>query len=78
MIDLPRLPGPLASDVVISFNGLFANFSTGDTPSGMDRTSYLFPDNKPRGGNILFLDGHVAWRPFTAMKIRGGPNDLWF
>ena len=26
--------------------------------------------NKPLGGNILFLDGHVDWRPFDMMKNR--------
>jgi prepilin-type N-terminal cleavage/methylation domain-containing protein len=30
------------------------------------------------GGNLLFLDGHVIWRPFDQMKLRGGPNELWF
>lgn len=26
--------------------------------------------SKPAGGNILFLDGHCAWRPFEEMVIR--------
>jgi prepilin-type N-terminal cleavage/methylation domain-containing protein/prepilin-type processing-associated H-X9-DG protein len=33
---------------------------------------------KPTGGNILFLDGHVSWRPFAEMQLRfWGPNH-WF
>ena len=29
--------------------------------------------NDPAGGNILFLDGHAAWRRFIAMKYRYQP-----
>ena len=33
---------------------------------------------QPTGGNILFLDGHVTWRPFADMQLRyWGPNH-WF
>jgi len=28
----------------------------------------------PAGGNILFLDGHVGWRKFAGMSIRGSGN----
>ncbi len=32
----------------------------------------------PAGGNILFLDGHVEWRPFSEMKSRtSGPTFWW-
>ena len=31
------------------------------------------------GGQILFLDGHVGWRPFADMKVRFVPGDEeWF
>ena len=31
------------------------------------------------GGNVLFLDGHVAWRDISSMKIRFQPgHDEWF
>ncbi|MBC7771402.1 MAG: prepilin-type N-terminal cleavage/methylation domain-containing protein, partial [Pyrinomonadaceae bacterium] len=34
--------------------------------------------SKPTGGNILFLDGHVSWRPFSEMALRfWGPNH-WY
>jgi prepilin-type processing-associated H-X9-DG protein/prepilin-type N-terminal cleavage/methylation domain-containing protein len=35
--------------------------------------------DKPLGGNILFLDGHVEWRNFDYMKVRliSWPN-FWF
>jgi prepilin-type N-terminal cleavage/methylation domain-containing protein/prepilin-type processing-associated H-X9-DG protein len=26
--------------------------------------------DRPLGGNILFLDGHVTWRPFDSMRVR--------
>ncbi len=35
----------------------------------LDRTSHLH-GRVPAGGNILFLDGHTAWRPFREMKPR--------
>jgi prepilin-type processing-associated H-X9-DG protein len=34
-----------------------------------DRTSHLTA-GKPKGGNILFLDGHVEWRKFAEMEHR--------
>jgi prepilin-type processing-associated H-X9-DG protein len=46
------------------------------------RTSHL--DGKlPAGGNILFLDGHISWRKYPAMKLRekhtsGGDNAYFF
>ncbi len=32
-------------------------------------TNHLTRSNQPAGGNILFLDGHVGWRPFNEMRI---------
>ena len=33
----------------------------------------------PQGGNILFLDGHVAWRPFSQMNwVVGWSNSRYF
>jgi prepilin-type processing-associated H-X9-DG protein len=37
---------------------------------------------RPAGGNILFLDGHVGWRPFNQMQVRyldsAGRARWWF
>ncbi len=34
-----------------------------------DRTNHL-KNNKPEGGNILFLDAHTQWRKFSDMQMR--------
>jgi prepilin-type processing-associated H-X9-DG protein len=36
--------------------------------------------NKPEGGNILMMDGHVEWRNFGDMVIRAksGNIEFWF
>jgi len=34
-----------------------------------DRTNHL-TQGEPKGGNILFVDGHVEWRAFTEMEHR--------
>src|SRR2546430_12015816 len=47
------------------------------------RTSHL-EENRPAGGNLLFLDGHVIWRNFNQMTNRtptlsmGGPPGFCF
>lgn len=35
-----------------------------------DRTNHLRKGSHPAGGNILFVDGHVVWRPFSEMEHR--------
>jgi prepilin-type N-terminal cleavage/methylation domain-containing protein/prepilin-type processing-associated H-X9-DG protein len=35
-----------------------------------DRSNHLRKSTKPTGGNILFVDGHVQWRPFDEMEHR--------
>lgn len=37
------------------------------------RTPHL-NGNMPAGGNLLYLDGHVGWRKFDAMSVRGAGN----
>jgi hypothetical protein len=51
-------------------NGKFTNIVNGPT----SRTNHLVPGKIDRGagGEIGFLDGHVAWRPFAEMKKRLG------
>ena len=64
-----------------------ANLSLGSPPrfAGIDRgwpshrSNHLKRGNQGVGGNILFLDGHVAWRDITEMKVRFQPgHDEWF
>ncbi len=35
-----------------------------------DRSNHLRKGNRPVGGNILFVDGHVQWRSFDRMEHR--------
>jgi len=42
----------------------------------VDRTSHL-SGRKPSGGNILFEDGHVAWRGFNQMKHQIIAQVVW-
>jgi len=38
-----------------------------------DSTNHLTHGDRPVGSNILFVDGHLEWRPFKDMDIRVGP-----
>jgi hypothetical protein len=42
----------------------------------MDRTSHL-SGQIPAGGNILFEDGHVTWRPYKQMKHQIIAQVVW-
>ncbi len=72
----------LAVDAVISFTGgRHGTFDRNTYPGEKrpDRTNHL-DGTRPAGGNILFLDGHVAWRDFEDMddtKVRGMPMFWW-
>lgn len=35
-----------------------------------DRTNHIRRGSIPDGGNVLYLDGHMQWRPFSEMRIR--------
>jgi len=69
----------LVTDAVISnsgnFNGIKGGWATPHLTSHMDAKT-----NKPEGGNILYMDGHVDWRAFSEMKIRAtsGTVEFWF
>lgn len=42
-------------------------------------TNHANGDDRPRGGNVLYMDGHVAWRPFSDMRLRYQfPNEIQF
>ena len=58
----------VVTDVVISYNGNYANVPIGGLPtSTRQRTSHLDKSGRAAGGNILFLDSHVEWRPYKRM-----------
>jgi prepilin-type processing-associated H-X9-DG protein len=66
-------------------DGNFARILCGGMPSmyGIyDSSSHLVTDKEPAGGNIGFVDGHVAWRPFSQMENRWPPPgdcpDWWW
>jgi prepilin-type N-terminal cleavage/methylation domain-containing protein/prepilin-type processing-associated H-X9-DG protein len=40
---------------------------------GFVKTAHLSSGNKPAGGNVTFLDGHVEWRRFSEMTNNIGP-----
>ena len=43
-----------------------------------DNTNHIIGNKDPAGGNIVFLDGHVGWRPFVLMEWRAGPPYHWW
>jgi len=67
----------LAVDDTLSQNGDFAAVLGGWK---LPHTTSHMKGVKPQGGNILFLDGHVAWRPFSEMRLRcsAGNVEFWF
>ena len=44
-----------------------------------DRTNHVRRGTDPEGGNVLYLDGHLKWRPFSEMRLRldGTPHHWW-
>jgi prepilin-type N-terminal cleavage/methylation domain-containing protein/prepilin-type processing-associated H-X9-DG protein len=67
----------LACDPTLSVNNTTNpannNFTSvpGGLPSGNNSTAHVGTSlNLPLGSNVLMLDGHVEWRPFSAMAVR--------
>ena len=83
---IPGQPLPSSAEVVVDVTirdtttGSFNNISIGGlstlTPPILQRTSHM-QGSGPAGGNILFVDGHVSWRPWSMMYIKGIPQH-WF
>jgi len=72
----------MVADVVMSDmanTNRFTKIVAGNGTGPWD-TSHL-NGNQPAGGNLLFIDGHVDWRPFKQMKRRyyvfGSPYWYW-
>ncbi len=67
---IPSSKKELTLDTVMSLDAAGANFhDLGDMVPGTFQINHL---NRriPAGGNIVFLDGHVAWRHFDEMRVR--------
>ncbi|MEK7675680.1 MAG: hypothetical protein AAB676_07590 [Verrucomicrobiota bacterium] len=85
---LTRLTVPIPSEVelaadcvILEGTNRFVGIPTDNVPSG-HQTSHLV-GKRPAGGNILFTDGHVAWRNFRQMEVRQIANPgrdfrFWF
>ena len=53
----------------------FANVAGGLLKHGIyDSSCHLGASSQPQGGNIVFVDGHVAWRHFTELRYRYAPG----
>jgi prepilin-type N-terminal cleavage/methylation domain-containing protein/prepilin-type processing-associated H-X9-DG protein len=70
----------LVMDAVLShdggqFDGIKGGYQFPHLSSHMSRQT-----NKPEGGNILMMDGHVEWRNFGDMVIRAKSSNIefWF
>lgn len=72
----------LMADVVISTTGNdFVNVPSTSGIIQLHRSGHMaLGKSAPAGGQILFLDGHVAWRPFKKMQQRyiTGSIKFWF
>jgi prepilin-type N-terminal cleavage/methylation domain-containing protein/prepilin-type processing-associated H-X9-DG protein len=85
-ITIPGQPIPATAELVVDVvirdtkTGSFNNISVGElstlTPPILQSTSHL-QAGIPAGGNILFADGHVEWRRWNQMYIKGIPQQ-WF
>jgi prepilin-type N-terminal cleavage/methylation domain-containing protein/prepilin-type processing-associated H-X9-DG protein len=72
----------IAFDAVLSEGpGNFANVSSSSGIINIHKSGHM-ERAIPAGGNILFLDGHVSWRKFKAMKDWYNTNNrdirFWF
>ena len=59
------------------FIGLTYSYQHVVWPSITDNSNHLLQGVKPAGGNILYVDGHVEWRPFALMDYRVGSSG-WY
>jgi hypothetical protein len=75
---------PVTAEVVVDVVGRdntagagYTHFLVGGLPKNViQRTSHL-AGALPSGGNILFEDSHVEWRPWKVMWNNGKPQQ-WF
>ncbi len=55
----------LGGDWTVHYDSAWSPFAGGYFAG----TNHLLASGQPSGGNILFLDGHVQWRPFGEMSL---------
>ncbi len=62
-------------DATLEQNGSFINVT-----GAYNHTSSHVRGPTPLGGNVVYMDGHVAWRPFSDMSVQSGSYDpqMWF
>jgi prepilin-type N-terminal cleavage/methylation domain-containing protein len=75
----PPSAAEVVVDVIVQDSGTksFSKISVGGLPSTViQRTSHL-QNGLPAGGNILFEDSHVEWRPWRVMWNNGQPYDYF-
>ena len=72
----------LLTDATLSTGADVDTASFTEVPGGLwgrwqiyDRTNHL-SHGKPVGANILFVDGHLEWRPFRDMVVRYAPSGM--
>jgi hypothetical protein len=65
----------LGFDATVSMNNDFIHIRG----SNVDRSNHV-RGSRPLGGNVLFEDGHVAWRDFNQMqkRIQTWPPAFWY
>ena len=84
VIGMPGQPRPADAEVVVdevlhdSATGSYTLMSVGGLVSQgiFQRTSHI-AGNLPAGGNELFEDGHVEWRPWRVMWNNGNPQNYF-
>lgn len=78
MVQQTEAQRELAVDAVLGNNGQFTGLRGGLTA---DHQSNHMDGSTPAGGNVVFLDAHVEWRPFSEMgkapKASGGGGFWW-
>ena len=69
----------LVTDVTMAQNGDFAHIRGGYLKA-LHRSNHLEGGGNPAGGNVLFVDTHLVWRPFAEMNlVRANPQpDHWY
>lgn len=65
----------VVTDAVMSQGDRPYNTWTSAGGSALRHVSSHIRKGKPTGGNVLFLDGHVVWRPLDEMLFRHRPRE---